>query len=115
MRSQGGDAELVAAGMGGAFLSCNGGKRSVSLNLKDPRGVKIAREIASRVDVMIENWRPGTAQRLGLGFEAVRAVNPRIIYCSISGFGQDGPLSPRPAYDHIVQAVSGINPRLSIT
>jgi CoA:oxalate CoA-transferase len=108
MRSQGGDAALVAAGMGSAFLSCNAGKRSVSLNLKDPRGVKIAREIAARVDVMIENWRPGTAHRLGVGFEAVKAVNPRIVYCSISGFGQDGPLSPRPAYDHIIQAVSGI-------
>ncbi|HEY5828742.1 MAG: CaiB/BaiF CoA transferase family protein [Hyphomicrobiaceae bacterium] len=108
MRGQGGDAELVAAGMGSAFLSCNAGKRSVALNLKDARGVKIAREIASRVDVMIENWRPGTAHRLGVGFEAIRAVNPRIVYCSISGFGQDGPMSPRPAYDHIIQAVSGI-------
>lgn len=108
MRSQGGDAALVAAGMGSAFLSCNSGKRSVALNLKDPRGVKIAREIASRVDVMIENWRPGTAHRLGVGFEAIRAVNPHIVYCSISGFGQDGPLSPRPAYDHIIQAMSGI-------
>jgi crotonobetainyl-CoA:carnitine CoA-transferase CaiB-like acyl-CoA transferase len=108
MRSEGGDAALVAAGMGSAFLSCNAGKRSVALNLKDPRGVKIAREIASSVDVMIENWRPGTAHRLGVGFEAIRTVNPRIVYCSISGFGQDGPLSPRPAYDHIIQAVSGI-------
>jgi crotonobetainyl-CoA:carnitine CoA-transferase CaiB-like acyl-CoA transferase len=108
MRSQGGDAALVAAGMGSTFLSCNAGKRSVALNLKDPRGVKIAREIAAGVDVMIENWRPGTAARLGVGFEAIRAVNPRIVYCSISGFGQDGPLSPRPAYDHVIQAVSGI-------
>jgi crotonobetainyl-CoA:carnitine CoA-transferase CaiB-like acyl-CoA transferase len=108
MRSQGGDAVLVAAGMGSTFLSCNAGKRSVALNLKDPRGVKIAREIAARVDVMIENWRPGTADRLGVGFRDIRAVNPRIVYCSISGFGQDGPMSPRPAYDHIVQAVSGI-------
>ncbi len=108
MRSQGGDAALVAAGMGATFLSCNAGKRSVALNLKDPRGVKIAREIAAGVDVMIENWRPGTAARLGVGFEAIRAVNPRIVYCSISGFGQDGPLSLRPAYDHVIQAVSGI-------
>jgi crotonobetainyl-CoA:carnitine CoA-transferase CaiB-like acyl-CoA transferase len=74
MRRQGGDAALVAAGMGSAFLSCNAGKQSVALNLKDPRGVQIAREIASRVDVMIENWRPGTAHRLGVGFEAIRAV-----------------------------------------
>jgi crotonobetainyl-CoA:carnitine CoA-transferase CaiB-like acyl-CoA transferase len=108
MRSQGGDAALVAAGLGSTFLSCNAGKRSVALNLKDPRGVKIAREIAAGVDVMIENWRPGTAERLGVGFAAIRAINPRIVYCSISGFGQDGPLSPRPAYDHIIQAVSGI-------
>lgn len=108
MRRQGGDAALVAAGLGSTFLSCNAGKRSVALNLKDPRGVRIAREIAAGVDVMIENWRPGTAERLGVGFEAIKAVNPRIVYCSISGFGQDGPLSPRPAYDHIIQAVSGI-------
>ena len=108
MRGQGGDAALVAAGMGSTFLSCNAGKRSVALDLKDPRGVKIAREIAAGVDVMIENWRPGTAQRLGVGFEAIRAMNPRIVYCSISGFGQDGPMSPRPAYDHIIQAMSGI-------
>lgn len=108
MRAQGGDEELVAAGMGSTFLSCNAGKRSVALNLKDPRGVKIARDIASKVDVMIENWRPGTAARLGVGFDDIKAANPRIVYCSISGFGQDGPMSPRPAYDHIIQAVSGI-------
>ena len=108
MRSQGGDAALVAAGLGSTFLSCNAAKRSVALNLKDPRGQKIAREIAAGVDVMIENWRPGTAERLGVGFDAIRSVNPRIVYCSISGFGQNGPMSPRPAYDHIIQAVSGI-------
>jgi len=108
MRVQGGDAELAAAGMGAAFLSCNAGKRSVTLNLKDPQGVRIARELAGRSDVFIENWRPGTAERLGLGFAAVSAANPRIVYCSISGFGQDGPMAPRAAYDHIIQAVSGI-------
>lgn len=108
MRSQGGDAALVAAGLGSTFLSCNAGKKSVALNLKDPRGVQIAREIAAGVDIMIENWRPGTAERLGVGFEAIKAINPRIVYCSISGFGQDGPMSPRPAYDHIIQAMSGI-------
>jgi crotonobetainyl-CoA:carnitine CoA-transferase CaiB-like acyl-CoA transferase len=108
MRSQGGDAALVAAGMGSTFLSCNAAKRSFALNLKDPRGVKIAQQIAAKVDIMIENWRPGTAARLGVGFDAIKAVNPRIVYCSISGFGQDGPMAPRPAYDHIIQAVSGI-------
>ena len=108
MRSQGGDAALAAAGMGSMFLSCNAGKRSVALNLKDPRGVKIAKEIAARSDVMIENWRPGTARRLGVGFDDIKAVNPRIVYCSISGFGQDGPMAPRAAYDHTVQAVSGV-------
>ena len=108
MRSQGGDDALNAAGLGSMFLSCNAGKRSVTLNLKDPRGVQIARELASRADVMIENWRPGTAARLGVGYDDIRKVNPRIVYCSISGFGQDGPMSPRAAYDHIVQAVSGI-------
>jgi formyl-CoA transferase len=108
MRSQGGDAALTACGMGAMFLSCNGGKRSIALDLKDPRGVEIACRIAAGVDVMIENWRPGTAARLGVGFEDIRKVNPRIVYCSISGFGQDGPASPRAAYDHTVQAASGI-------
>lgn len=108
MRSQGGDATLAGVGMGSMFLSCNAGKRSVALNLKDPRGVKIAREIAAQADVMIENWRPGTAARLGVGFQDIKMVNPRIVYCSISGFGQDGPMSPRAAYDHIIQAVAGI-------
>jgi CoA:oxalate CoA-transferase len=108
MRSQGGDAALAATGMGSSFLSCNAGKRSVALNLKDPRGVMIARQIASQADVMIENWRPGTAARLGVCFDAIKVVNSRIVYCSISGFGQDGPMSPRAAYDHIIQAVSGI-------
>lgn len=108
MRWQGGDKDLVAAGMGSTFLSCNAGKRSVALDLKDPRGQKIAREIAAHVDIMIENWRPGTAARLGVGYDDIKVANPRIVYCSISGFGQDGPMSPRPAYDHIIQAVSGI-------
>ncbi len=108
MRGQGGDAALIEAGMGPTFLSCNAGKRSVTLDLKSARDVEIARELAARSDVMIENWRPGTAARLGVGFEAISAVNPRIVYCSISGFGQDGPMAPRAAYDHIIQAVSGI-------
>jgi crotonobetainyl-CoA:carnitine CoA-transferase CaiB-like acyl-CoA transferase len=108
MRSQGGDAAWTASGMGSSFLSCNAGKQSITLNLKDPRGVRVARQLAARSDVMIENWRPGTAAKLGVGFEDIKAINPRIVYCSISGFGQDGPMAPRPAYDHIVQAVSGI-------
>ena len=74
MRSQGGDATLAAAGLGSMFLSCSAGKRSVALNLKDPRGVKIVREIASRADVMIENWRPGTAARLGVGFDEIKST-----------------------------------------
>jgi crotonobetainyl-CoA:carnitine CoA-transferase CaiB-like acyl-CoA transferase len=108
MRSQGGDAAAMAARLGAAFLSCNAAKRSVTLNLKDPRGVAIARALAAECDVMIENWRPGVAARLGVGFEDIKAVRPDIVYCSISGFGQNGPMAPRPAYDHIVQAMSGI-------
>jgi crotonobetainyl-CoA:carnitine CoA-transferase CaiB-like acyl-CoA transferase len=108
MRSQGGDAALAAAGLGSSFVSCNAGKRSVTLNLKDARGVAVARALAARADVMIENWRPGTAERLGVGVADIKAVNPRIVYCSMSGFGQDGPMAPRAAYDHIVQAVSGM-------
>ncbi len=108
MRSQGGDAANMAALLGASFLSCNAGKQSVTLNLKDPRCVRIACALAATSDVVIENWRPGTAARLGIGFDDIKAVKPDIVYCSISGFGQDGPMAPRPAYDHIVQAVSGI-------
>ena len=90
------------------FTLNNRGKKSVVLNLKDPADLAIARAIAARVDVVVENFRPGVAAKLGLGADALRAENPRLVYCSISGFGQQGPFRDLPAYDLVVQAMSGL-------
>ncbi|SEN24013.1 CoA:oxalate CoA-transferase [Paracoccus alcaliphilus] len=90
------------------FTLNNRGKRSLALDLKNPADLKLAQDIAARVDVVVENFRPGVAARLGLGAETLRAANPRLIYCSISGFGQDGPFRDLPAYDLVVQAMSGL-------
>jgi crotonobetainyl-CoA:carnitine CoA-transferase CaiB-like acyl-CoA transferase len=87
------------------FISVNRNKRSVSLDLKDPADRDLAVELAARADVVVENWRPGTADRLGVGPERLRALNPRLVYCSISGFGQDQ--GTRSGYDQIVQGTSG--------
>lgn len=89
------------------FLALNRAKKSVVLDLKTPEGIAAARNIASHSDVVVENWRPGVADRLGLGYEALRELRPAIVYCSISGFGQKGPQSRRPAYAPIVHAASG--------
>lgn len=90
------------------FSLNNRGKRSIVLDLKNPADLTLAQDIASRVDVVVENFRPGVAARLGLGAEALRCANPRLIYCSISGFGQEGPFRDLPAYDLVVQAMSGL-------
>lgn len=90
------------------FTLNNRGKQSVVLDLKNPEHVALAQNIADRVDVVVENFRPGVAARLGLGAETLRARNPRLIYCSISGFGQEGPFKDLPAYDLVVQAMSGL-------
>lgn len=111
-RNLGADPELSAAGMGISFLAQNAGKKSVTVNLKDRRGADLLRGLAREADVLIENFRPGVMARLGLGPEVLRQDNPRLIYCAISGFGQDGPWVNRPAYDQIVQGASGV---MSIT
>ncbi len=90
------------------FLLMNRGKKSVVLDLKSAEGVDIARRIAARADVVVENFAPGVAARLGVDWESLHAVNPRLVYASISGFGQAGPLAHRPAYDLIAQAMSGL-------
>ena len=90
------------------FAAANFGKRSVTLNLKSPEGVALALELARTADVVVENYRPGVLARLGLGWEAIRAANPRAILLSLSGFGQTGPMRDWGAYDHIAQAVSGM-------
>ena len=88
------------------FLSVNRNKRSVALDLKSEAGLRAARELAGRCDVVVENLRPGTARRLGLGYRELSAANPGLVYCSISGFGQDRPALA--GYDQIVQGTSGV-------
>ncbi|MDD9908565.1 MAG: CoA transferase [Ahrensia sp.] len=90
------------------FSLSNRGKKSIALNLKAERGLQIALEIADQVDVVVENFRPGVAARIGLGPDTLRERNPRLVYCSISGFGQTGPMKDQPAYDLVVQAMSGL-------
>lgn len=90
----------------------NRGKKSVTVDLKSPEGLELVRRLVAGADVLVENFRPGVTARLGLDFETLSKLNPRLVYVSISGFGQTGPLAHRPAYDHIVQAIGGI---MSIT
>ncbi len=90
------------------FLKRTQGVKSVTLNLKDPEGRRLFLELAKQSDVVIENLAPGSMKRLGLGYADVAAVNPGIIYCSISGYGQDGPHADNPAHDHQIQAMSGM-------
>lgn len=90
------------------FLSINRNKKSCTLNLKAPGGRDLLRRLAARADVLLENFRPGTLARLGLGYPEAAALNPRLVYCSVSGFGQTGPDAARPGYDLIVQGESGL-------
>ena len=96
------------SGYNATFCSVNRGKESITLDLRVPAGQEVARELAARADVFIENHRPGVAERLGVGYEQLRELNPRLVYCSISGFGQDGPYRDRPGYDTIGQAMGGL-------
>ncbi len=107
----GDDARSMSPRLGGesaAFMLWNRNKRSITLDLKRPQGLGIALRLAERADVLLENWRPGVADRLGLGYEAVTARNPRLVYCSISGFGQTGPYRERGGFDRIAQGMSGL-------
>lgn len=94
------------------FLGLNRGKYGISIDLKAPEGIELCKRLAAEMDVVIENFRPGTMDRLGLGYQVLSAINPRLIYCSISGYGQDGPSRDEAAMDLVVQASSGL---LSIT
>jgi crotonobetainyl-CoA:carnitine CoA-transferase CaiB-like acyl-CoA transferase len=95
-------------GMAPAFMGINLGKRSVVLDLKSDAGRRAAQKLAAGADVLVENFRPGVMARLGLGYDALAAVNPGLVYCSVSGFGQDGPMRDMPAIDQIVQSLSGL-------
>ena len=94
------------------FLSINRSKRSLTLNLREPQAKEIFLKLAESSDVVVENFTPGVMERFGLGYDEVKQTNPKIVYCSISGFGQDGPYRNRPAYDQIMQGISGL---MSIT
>ena len=94
------------------FMSINRGKRSIAIDLSKPKGREVLLKLAETADVLIENFRPGTMQKLGLDYEVVKVRNPRIVMCSVSGFGQSGPYAHRPALDVIVQGMGGM---LSIT
>ena len=90
------------------FVSFNRNKRSLSLNLREKEGLEIVRTLAADADVMIESFRAGALDRMGLGYEEIRGINPGIVYCSISGYGRTGPMAEKPGYDLIIQAYSGL-------
>ncbi len=108
VRYHGGTKAMREAGLGASFIAQNAGKRCIQLNYKDPRGADLFKRLAASSDVLLENFRPGVMERLGLGYDRIRAVKPDIIYCSLTGYGPDGPMRDAPAYDHIVQGVSGL-------
>jgi CoA:oxalate CoA-transferase len=107
-RQLGADPELNSRGMGASFLAQNAGKRSITLNLKSAKGRDAFFRLLATADVLVENFRPGVMERLGLDYAALKAVKQDIIYCAISGFGQDGPLKFNPAYDQIIQGLCGV-------
>ena len=111
-RQLGADPELNRRHMGVSFLAQNPGKRSITVNLKHERGREVFLRLLAGAQVLVENYRPGVMQRLGLGYERLLTHNATLVYCAISGFGQDGPLRDLPAYDQIVQGMSGM---MSIT
>ncbi|MBR0649421.1 CoA transferase [Roseomonas terrae] len=107
-RSQGGDAALNRSGMGTYFLTQGSNKRSLTLDLKQEAAREVFLKLIPQTDVLVENYRPGAFEAIGLGYEALSKLNPRLIYCSISAFGQKGPRGGMTAYDHVIQASSGI-------
>lgn len=111
-RQLGADSALNKAHLGASFLAQNGGKRSIVLDLKNPQDVANFKKLVATADVVLENFRPGVMKRLGLDYETLKAIKPDLVYCAISGFGQEGPLAHAPAYDQIIQGLSGL---MSIT
>jgi len=107
-RQLGADAQLNQRCMGTSFLAQNSGKKSVTVNLKSEAGKAVLRRLVQGADVLVENFRPGVMDRLGLGYADLRAANPALVYCAISGFGQSGPMKDAPAYDQIIQGLSGM-------
>ncbi len=108
VRHGAGDPELRKQGLAATFLMFNAGKKSITLDLKKPEAIEIVKALARSSDVLVENFRAGVVDRLGLGWSVMREVNPRLVFCSISGYGQTGPDSRAPAFDGNIQAVSGM-------
>ena len=100
--------ELNKKLMGTSFLAQNANKKSLTLNLKENKAKEIFKKLVSNSDVVVENFRPGVMDRLGLGYKALSELNPKLVYCAISGFGQTGPDAFKPAYDQIIQGLSGV-------
>lgn len=111
-RQLGTDTDLNRSLMGVSFLAQNAGKRSLTINLKSPGGKEIFRRLVATADVIVENFRPGVMQRLGFSYAEIKSIKADLIYCAISGFGQDGPMKDNPAYDQIIQGLCGV---MSIT
>jgi crotonobetainyl-CoA:carnitine CoA-transferase CaiB-like acyl-CoA transferase len=107
-RGSGTDKALNRRNMGTSFLTQASNKRSITLDLKSERDRDILKKLTATADVFVENYRPGAFEALGLGYEALAAINPRLIYASFSAFGQEGPRGRQTAYDHVIQATSGI-------
>src|SRR5881397_3516477 len=95
-------------GMSATFAAINRNKRGIAVDLQQPEGARLVFELARRADVVVENFLPGVAERLGLGYPAIRAVNPAVVYASVTGFGQTGPLARKPGYNTIAQGMSGL-------
>jgi CoA:oxalate CoA-transferase len=107
-RQLGADPELNQKLMGASFLAQNAGKRAVTINLKNSAGKEVFLRLATTADAIVENFRPGVMEKLDLGYQRLRKTKADLIYCAISGFGKDGPLKDNPAYDQIVQGLSGV-------
>src|SRR5438094_7767423 len=107
-RGNGTDKALNRRNMGTSFLTQASNKRAITLDLKQPADRDILKKLAASADIFVENYRPGAFEALGLGYEALAAINPRLIYASFSAFGQNGPRGPQTAYDHVIQAASGL-------
>jgi crotonobetainyl-CoA:carnitine CoA-transferase CaiB-like acyl-CoA transferase len=99
-------------GLAAPWVAVNAGKRSITLDLKKPKAIEIVKRLVAKADVVMENFRPGVMDKLGIGYETLKAINPRLIYCAVSGFGQVGPGAKTAAFDGMIQAMSGL---MSIT
>ncbi|MGW5642982.1 CaiB/BaiF CoA transferase family protein [Saccharopolyspora sp. NPDC003752] len=98
----------TADGFSGYYICCNRGKRSIAINFADPAGAALVRELAAEADVVVENYKPGTLDRYGLGYAALREINPELIHLAITGFGAGGPMAGKPGYDYVFQGMGGL-------